>query len=230
MMKSILSSLLNTSLTLLLTSSAGCPFLPFGAAQRAVAVDEKPAQSRADNVQLTPRERTPRERMIAGALEQTTYTFSYDPAYVKLDYPNGDVPLERGVCADVVVRALRKGGVDLQQEVHEDITRHFSAYPQKWRARRADRNIDHRRVANLMTFFTRKQKALPLSEAAQDYLPGDIVAWELSSGLLHIGVVSAVQVAGEQRYAIVHNISAGARLEDVLFAWKIIGHYRYFER
>lgn len=171
---------------------------------------------------------TPLEKVNAGALEQITYTTSYDPAYVKLAYPNGDVPRERGVCADVVVRAFRQGGVDLQKELHEDMTAHFAKYPAKWGAKKPDRNIDHRRVANLMTWLDRRGKSLPLGQQARAYQPGDVVAWELPSGLLHIGLVSKIAVAGTDRYAIVHNIGAGARLEDVLFSWQIIGHYRYF--
>ena len=193
-------------------------------ASRAVPLDEKQL---ATAVQVKPNA-TPLEKVLANLIEQTTQTLSYDPAYVKLDYPNGDLPLERGVCADVVVRALRKGGLDLQQAVHEDMKTNFSAYPNKWRARGTDRNIDHRRVANLMTWFARQRKALPLSKQAADYQPGAVVAWELSNGLLHIGMVSNVKVAGTDRYGVVHNINSGAKLEDVLFAWKIIGHYRYF--
>jgi uncharacterized protein len=193
-------------------------------ASRAVPLGEKQL---AAATQVKPNA-TPLEKVLANLTEQTTQTLSYDPAYVKLDYPNGDLPLERGVCADVVVRALRKGGLDLQQAVHEDMKANFSAYPNKWRARATDRNIDHRRVANLMTWFARQRKALPLSKQAADYQPGDVVAWELSSGLLHIGMVSNVRVAGTDRYGVVHNINSGAKLEDVLFAWKIIGHYRYF--
>jgi uncharacterized protein len=172
---------------------------------------------------------SPLERMLANLLEQTKQTLSYDPAYVKLDYPNGDLPLERGVCADVVVRAFRKGGLDLQQAVHEDMKAHFSAYPHKWGARVTDSNIDHRRVANLMKWFERQRKAISLSDKGADYQPGDVVAWELGNGLLHIGMVSQIKVAGTDRYAVVHNINSGAKLEDVLFAWKVVGHYRYFD-
>lgn len=171
---------------------------------------------------------TPLDKVNAATIEQTTYTHSYDPAYVKLEYPNGDVPKETGVCADVIVRAFRGGGIDLQKELHEDMTRSFKKYPQKWRARKPDKNIDHRRVPNLMTWFDRQGKSLPMTQEQQDYQPGDVVAWELDSGLLHIGMVSKVKVEGAERYAVVHNIGIGARLEDVLFAWKIIGHYRYF--
>jgi uncharacterized protein len=169
---------------------------------------------------------TPLEKILADSIDQTTKTFSYDPSYVKLEYPNGDVPIERGVCADVIVRAFRRGGVDLQKEVHEDMKKNFAEYPHKWGARRADRNIDHRRVPNLMIWFERRKKSLPLGSG--DYLPGDVVAWDLSNGRLHIGLVSDVRVDGTDRYAVVHNIGAGARLEDVLFEWKIVGHYRYF--
>jgi uncharacterized protein YijF (DUF1287 family) len=171
----------------------------------------------------------PLKRVIDGSVEQTSYTFSYDPAYVKLAYPGGDVPIERGVCADVVIRAFRKAGVDLQKTIHEDMKRHFSAYPKNWGASRPDSNIDHRRVANLMTYFARQNKALAVSADPRQYRPGDVVAWELGNGRLHIGMVSDMKVEGEERYAAVHNISAGATLEDVLFAWKVIGHYRYFE-
>lgn len=170
----------------------------------------------------------PLKRVIDASVEQISYTFSYDPAYVKLAYPGGDVPPERGVCADVVVRAFRKAGVDLQKEVHEDMKAHFEAYPQSWGARKPDPNIDHRRVANLMTYFERQKKSVAVSTDAQQYQPGDVVAWDLGNGRLHIGMVSDVRVEGQPRYAVVHNIAAGAKLEDALFAWRIIGHYRFF--
>ncbi|MFN0108206.1 MAG: DUF1287 domain-containing protein [Blastocatellia bacterium] len=171
---------------------------------------------------------TPLEKLNAGAIEQTTYTTGYDPAYVKLDYPNGDVPKETGVCSDVVVRAFRSAGIDLQKELHEDMTVSFAKYPKKWNAKKPDKNIDHRRVPNLMTWFNRKGKELPITKNDGDYQPGDVVAWELDSGLVHIGLVSKIKVEGIERFAIAHNIGAGARLEDVLFQWKITGHYRYF--
>ena len=172
---------------------------------------------------------TPLEKVNAGAIEQTTQTTSYDPSYVKLEYPNGDVPQRTGVCADVVVRAFRKAGVDLQKELHEDMEKNFAKYPQKWGARRPDSNIDHRRVPNLMTWFDRHGGTQPITKNASDYLPGDVVAWDLGGGLLHIGVVSKIRVEGANRQAVVHNIGQGAQMEDVLFQWKIIGHYRYFE-
>ncbi len=200
----------------------GCQMLR--SSQRAVELPQPQLQSA---IQVKPGA-TPLEKVNAAAIEQTTYTHSYDASYAKLDYPNGDVPKETGVCADVVVRAFRSGGIDLQKELHEDMTRSFKKYPQKWGARKPDKNIDHRRVLNLMTWFERQKKSLPMTMEEEDYLPGDVVAWQLDSGLLHIGMVSKVKVEGENRYAVVHNIGIGARLEDVLFAWKIIGHYRYF--
>jgi uncharacterized protein YijF (DUF1287 family) len=172
----------------------------------------------------------PLEKINAGAIEQTTQTRNYDPSYVKLDYPNGDVPIETGVCADVIVRAFRKGGIDLQKELHEDMTKNFAKYPGKWGARRPDSNIDHRRVPNLMTWFDRQGKTRPITKDAKDYLPGDVISWDMTPGLPHIGMVSKIKVEGTDRYAVVHNIGGGARIEDVLFAWKITGHYRYFEK
>jgi len=166
--------------------------------------------------------------VVENAIEQTRYTISYDPAYVKLDYPGGDLPIEKGVCADVIIRAFRKGGIDLQKEIHEDMARNFSAYPNKWGLSRPDSNIDHRRVPNLMTYFNRKQKALRINRDPKDYLPGDVVAWDLGNGLLHIGIVVNRRSQESRNFHVVHNIGAGAKMEDVLFAWPIIGHYRYF--
>ena len=177
----------------------------------------------------TPPSGTPRERLIQAAIDQTQYTHRYDPSYVKIVYPGGDVPIDRGVCSDVIVRSFRKAGIDLQKEIHEDMTQNFSSYSDKWGAKRPDSNIDHRRVQNLMTYFERQGKSLPITAKREDYRPGDVVAWDLGGGLLHIGMVSNARswLAGHNQ--IVHNIGAGARLEDVLFSWKIIGHYRYFD-
>lgn len=169
------------------------------------------------------------KKIIDSAIEQTSYTFQYDPSYAKLDYPNGDVPRERGVCADVIVRAFRSAGVDLQKVVHEDMSRHFGAYPDKWGARRPDSNIDHRRVPNLMTLFERRAKSVPISRKPSDYVPGDVVAWELENHLLHIGLVTDAVSASSQNYLVVHNIGEGAKIEDVLLSWKVIGHYRMWK-
>lgn len=166
--------------------------------------------------------------VIDNAMAQTEQTNIYDPAYVKLAYPGGDLPVERGVCADVIVRAFRKGGVDLQKEIHEDMARNFAAYPNRWGLKAPDTNIDHRRVPNLMTYFKRRGKSLQVTTKAGDYEPGDVVAWDLGGGLLHIGIVVNLRARDGERYYIVHNIGAGARLEDVLFSWRQVGHYRYF--
>jgi hypothetical protein len=209
---------------LFVISSTACQLVR--SSQRAVDISR---QELAQAVQVKP-DATPLDKVNAGAIEQTTQTSSYDSSYRKLDYPNGDVPVNTGVCADVIVRAFRKADLDLQRELHEDMKKNFSKYPQKWGARRPDSNIDHRRVPNLMTWFDRRGKSLPVTKEPRNYLPGDVVAWELDNGLLHIGMVSKMKVEGADRYAVVHNIGIGARLEDVLFAWKIIGHYRYFDR
>lgn len=176
-----------------------------------------------------PRNASPQlKQLIDAAVEQTKVTTGYDPSYVAIDYPNGDVPSDTGVCSDVVVRAFRKAGIDLQKEVHEDLTRAWSEYPRKWGARGTDSNIDHRRVLNLTTYFDRQGKSLPITNERADYLPGDVVAWELSDGVEHIGIMTNVWSEPDKHCLVVHNIGVGARVEDVLLAWKIIGHYRYF--
>lgn len=153
----------------------------------------------------------------------------YDPAYFTIPYPGGDVPKDKGVCTDVVVRAYRKLGIDLQKEVHVDMKANFDKYPAKWGLKRPDPNIDHRRVPNLMTFFSRHGTVLPITRRAGDYVPGDIVCWDLGGGIMHIGIVSAKKAALTERYLIIHNIGAGQVLEDCLFQFRIIGHYRYGE-
>ena len=166
--------------------------------------------------------------VIDGAVDQIGKTTSYDASYQKINYPNGDVPIETGVCSDVVVRAFRKGGIDLQQDLHEDMKDNFSSYPTRWGLKGTDANIDHRRVPNLQTYFTRKGKSLSTEGSSETFLPGDIVTWDLGGGVDHVGMVVNVWYKPQQRYLIVHNIGAGTRMEDVLFAWKITGHYRYF--
>jgi uncharacterized protein len=150
----------------------------------------------------------------------------YDPSYFVIAYPNGDVPPGKGVCTDVVIRAYRRMGIDLQQLVHEDMKKNFRLYPKHWGLNTTDKNIDHRRVPNLMVFFSRKGMVKPITQNAADYLPGDIVCWDLGGGVTHIGIVSS-KPARSVRYYIVHNIGAGQVLEDCLFSWKVIGHYRY---
>ena len=168
------------------------------------------------------------KQLLASAIEQTGITTGYDPAYVSLAYPGGDVPLETGVCSDVIVRAFRRANIDLQKEVHEDMKASWAKYPRKWGNTRPDSNIDHRRVLNLTTFFQRRGKAQQISANRQDYLPGDIVAWDLGGGVPHIGIVSNLARESTSNFLIIHNIGAGAKAEDVLFNWTIIGHYRYF--
>ena len=161
------------------------------------------------------------------ALSLTLEPVTYDPKYYVIGYPNGDVPRDKGVCTDVVIRAYRKLGIDLQQEVHRDMTKHFSAYPNYWGLNKPDPNIDHRRVPNLMVFFKRKDSEVRISAEANQYLPGDIVCWDLGRGLTHIGLVAGKRSGDGKRPLIVHNIGAGQVVEDCLFKYRIIGHYRY---
>ncbi|WP_337244189.1 DUF1287 domain-containing protein [Luteimonas sp. gir] len=159
------------------------------------------------------------------ARRQVGVTVRYDPAYVRLDYPGGDVPADRGVCTDVVVRALRTQGIDLQQRIHQDKRAHPQAYPRQWRHLTADPHIDHRRVPNQTTWFTRQGWSRPVVQARGDYRAGDIVAWRLDNGLLHIGIVSD-RKADDRTPLVLHNIARGTREENVLLRWRIIGHYR----
>lgn len=167
------------------------------------------------------------QAIVEGAKQQVGKTLIYDGSYVKLNYPNGDVPIYRGVCSDVIIRALRHTGHDLQVLVHQDMKANFSAYPKTWGLKSTDRNIDHRRVPNLETYFKRKGKSKPVTQVAGDYLPGDIVSWRLDNGLPHIGIVADVKNS-DGVPLIIHNIGLGTRLDDDLFSWKMIGHYRYF--
>jgi len=164
-----------------------------------------------------------RQQLAAAAAGQIGVTRLYDPAYVRLAYPGGDVSADRGVCSDVVVRAFRRVGWDLQVAVHDDMTAHMAIYPTRWGMRRPDANIDHRRVLNLMTWFDRQGWTQPITTTPQDYVAGDVVAWDLGRGLTHIGVVVP---DGQGRPRVVHNIGDGVQQEDVLFAWTQIGHYR----
>jgi len=164
-----------------------------------------------------------------GALQLTKQEVTYDPSYFSISYPNGDIPSDKGVCTDVIIRAYRKIGIDLQSKVHKDMKANFDAYPQIWGLKTTDKNIDHRRVPNLMTFFERKGAQKHITNNAQDYLPGDIVCWRLGGGITHIGIIVERKSSDGKRNMIVHNIGAGQVLEDCLFDFKIIGHYRYTE-
>jgi hypothetical protein len=165
------------------------------------------------------------EQLVLAAREQLGVTLGYDPAYRQLGYPGGDVPLATGVCTDVVIRALRKQGLDLQQLVHEDMRAHFAAYPRNWGLSRPDRNIDHRRVPNLMTYFSRRGFSLPPSGDPATYRAGDVVTWDLGNGLTHIGILSDRSSASGVPL-VLHNIGRGVQEEDILFRFKVIGHYR----
>jgi uncharacterized protein YijF (DUF1287 family) len=165
--------------------------------------------------------------LVAGAMERTGHDVLYDGRYRRIDYPGGDVPDHIGVCTDVVIRAYRTSGIDLQAEVHVDMLANFSEYPQNWGLTQPDSNIDHRRVLNLRTFFRRKGAELPITNNPDDYLPGDIVTWVIPGNLPHIGIVVKEQSEDGTRPLIVHNIGRGPRLEDILFAYPITGHYRY---
>ena len=187
-------------------------------------------------------------RLTNAAIGRTKSSVVYDPAYRKLAYPGGDVPLDRGVCSDVIVRSYRALGIDLQKLVHEDMRRSFRSYPKRWGLRRPDRNIDHRRVPNLRTYFKRHGQALTPTADGGNYKPGDLVTWDVAKPFEadtlqssqrsrrgrqrfaqtpHIGIVSTERSADGKRPRIVHNIGWGTRLEDMLFNFRITGHYRF---
>jgi uncharacterized protein YijF (DUF1287 family) len=168
-------------------------------------------------------------QLVAAAIERTQHTVRYDSAYVRIPYPNGDVPADTGVCTDEIIRIYRSVGIDLQKEVHEDMAANFSTYPNhtRWGLAHTDTNIDHRRVPNLMVFFTRKGQKLSPSSRAEDYVPGDLVTWDLGGNVPHIGMVIDRKSPQSGHHLIVHNIGAGPKMEDVLFNWRITGHYRY---
>ena len=166
-------------------------------------------------------------KLSNAAIELTKNKVIYDGAYFSIPYPNGDITKGKGVCTDVIIRAYRKLGIDLQKEVHEDMKANFGIYPKIWGLKTTDKNIDHRRVPNLMTFFKRKGKVLPITKKPNDYKPGDIVSWSLSGGLTHIGIVVDKKSIDNKRNLIVHNIGSGQVIEDCLFDFKITGHYSY---
>ena len=166
-------------------------------------------------------------KLADSSISLTFQKVTYDPSYFVINYPNGDVPANKGVCSDVIIRTYRKLGIDLQTKVHEDMAANFNHYPKKWGLSSTDKNIDHRRVPNLMTFFKRKNAELPITENELDYKPGDIVCWLLPKDLTHIGIVIDSSVDMGNRNLIVHNIGSGQVVADCLFSFKIIGHYRF---
>jgi uncharacterized protein YijF (DUF1287 family) len=170
----------------------------------------------------------PASLLVAAARAQVGITTIYDPAFIKLAYPGGDLPRERGVCTDVIVRAYRDAfGIDLQQLVHADMLASFASYPPVWGLRVPDPSIDHRRVLNLKVFFGRKGRLLPISRSPVDYAPGDLVTQELPGGLQHIAIVSDARSQDGTRPLVIHNIGQGTRIEDTLFAYRITGHFRF---
>ena len=228
-MVKITNAIRGFSFSLILFSLACQTDLPIAAQQgerqnssaSTIVADEKPKLAAITSPEI--------RKILESANRQIEITKNYDPAYIVIAYPNGDVAPEKGVCTDVIIRSFRNAGVDLQKEVHEDMSANFAVYPKRWNLKSPDTNIDHRRVPNLQTFFTRKGKSLPITQSSEKFQPGDVVAWDLDGrGLTHIGVVSNVWNEQTKRYSIIHNIGAGATLEDVIFNWKIIGHYRYF--
>ncbi|WP_427875274.1 DUF1287 domain-containing protein [Flavobacterium sp. MMS24-S5] len=171
------------------------------------------------------------EKLSQAAISIIDPSIDYDPSYFKIDYPNGDVPKDKGVCTDVVIRSYRVLNIDLQKEVHEDMIENFSLYPnlQKWGMTKTDTNIDHRRVPNLEVFFERKGTKLPVTQNAKDYKTGELVTWTINDKLPHIGIVTNKKSADGKRNLIVHNVGGGQVLEDCLFKYKIVGHYKYEE-
>lgn len=167
------------------------------------------------------------QKLSDAALSLTRDKVTYDPAYYSIKYPNGDVAADKGVCTDVIIRAYRKLGIDLQKEVHEDMKKNFSKYPKKFGLKKPDTNIDHRRVPNLMVFFAKFGQSKSMDTNPALYAPGDIVTWLLPGNLTHIGIVVNKKSADGKRYMIVHNIGGGQVIEDCLFKFTITGHYQY---
>lgn len=171
------------------------------------------------------------EKLSQAAISIIDPSIDYDPAYFSIKYPNGDVPKNKGVCTDVIIRAYRKLNIDLQKEVHEDMIEHFSEYPnlQKWGMTKTDTNIDHRRVPNLEIFFERNGEKLPVTNNPKDYKTGESVTWMINDKLPHIGIVTNQKSRDGKRNLIVHNVGGGQVLDDCLFDYKIVGHYRYWK-
>lgn len=167
------------------------------------------------------------EKLSNAALSIIDPDVVYTPSYVAINYPNGDVPAKTGVCTDVIIRAYRKLGIDLQKEVHEDMKANFVLYPKTWGLKSTDKNIDHRRVPNLEVFFGRKGEKLKVAENASEYETGDLVTWMINGKMPHIGIVTHKKSADGKRNLIVHNVGGGQVLEDCLFSWEIVGHFRY---
>lgn len=171
------------------------------------------------------------EKLSNAAVSIIDSSIDYDPAYFSIEYPNGDIPKNKGVCTDVIIRSYRKLNIDLQKEVHEDMIENFSTYPnlEKWGMTKTDTNIDHRRVPNLEIFFERKGEKLAVSNNPKDYETGEIVTWMINDKLPHIGIVTNKKSPDGKRNLIVHNVGNGQVLQDCLFEYKIVGHYKYWK-
>ena len=177
---------------------------------------------------LSADQQTKKNQLVQAAKERLSHQVVYDGRYQRLAYPMGDVADNRGVCSDVIIRSYRALGLDLQKKIHEDMRRHFSAYPKNWGLKRTDKNIDHRRVPNLQTFFKRQGASLKISRNPQDYKAGDLVTWRVAGHLPHIGIVVDQRSKDNKRPLIIHNIGLGPKMDDMLFNFPITGHYRYF--
>lgn len=199
------------------------PLIPFLKAQQELTSDTNVLEA----IELLESDGDFGSRLAAAALKRTQAKVTYDAAYYQIDFPNGDVPAEKGVCTDVVIRSFRGLDIDLQELVHSDLKANFRAYPQLWKAKGPDTNIDHRRVPNLQRFFSRNGQALAMTTEESDYSVGDVVAWRLVNGQTHTGIVVPGPGARKSEKWIVHNIGRGPVWEEALFDFKIIGHYRY---
>lgn len=166
-------------------------------------------------------------RLSDAAVSIIDPSVNYNGKYTPIPYPNGDVAKNTGVCTDVVIRSYRKLGIDLQKEVHEDMAKNFSKYPKKWGLKKTDTNIDHRRVPNLEVFFGRKGTRLSASQNPSEYKTGDLVTWMIHDKLPHIGIVTNRKTPDGKRPLLVHNVGGGQVLEDCLFRYEIVGHFRY---
>ena len=195
-----------------------------------ISCKQQPTDS-SQNINEQEDAKTFEQKLSNAALSIIDPTIDYDPAYFSIEYPNGDVPKNKGVCTDVIIRSYRKLGIDLQKEVHEDMIKNFSVYPnlQKWGMTKTDTNIDHRRVPNLEIFFERKGEKLPVTQNSKDYKTGEIVTWLINNKLPHIGIVTSKKSKDGKRNLIVHNVGNGQVLQDCLFEYKIVGHYRYWK-
>ncbi len=194
-----------------------------------IAKDISIIESKTEAIALNQNPKTFAEKLSNAAISIIDPEVEYTPNYVGIKYPNGDVPAKTGVCTDVVIRAYRKLNIDLQKEVHEDMKSNFSVYPKTWGLKSTDKNIDHRRVPNLEVFFERKGQKLAVSQNPNDYKTGEIVTWMINDKLPHIGIITHLKSDDGKRPMIVHNVGGGQVLEDCLFSYTIVGHFRYGE-